>query len=225
MGVRVLVGPARGHHVDVSGLHPRVVIGLGLYEREVSRFLAVRLQAASVFYDVGAFTGYYSRMALRLMRPGGCVAAFEPDADARAALKASFSNNRLTVRSEAVGAHDHMAVLSSGGGLCSRIEGESVPNPASQPSGKVRVRSLDSIVAATELPPPDVVKIDVEGGEVEVLVGMSTLLEKRPVLAVECHSIDLLGRAIERLVGAGYERMNVTAGGHQQGPPTLLAYA
>ena len=50
---------------------------------------------------------------------------------------------------------------------------------------EVDIVTIDSLVARGEIPPPDVVKLDVEGAEADVLAGMdATLGSARPILLV-----------------------------------------
>jgi hypothetical protein len=54
---------------------------------------------------------------------------------------------------------------------------------------EVAVSSIDRLIETGRCPPPHVVKIDVEGAESEVLVGMeATLRDHRPTLIVEVDS-------------------------------------
>ena len=69
----------------------------------------------------------------------------------------------------------------------SRLASVNVPTGARE-SIEVAVSSIDELLAAGEVPVPDVVKIDVEGAELEVIEGMRrTLDEHHPVLLCEVH--------------------------------------
>jgi len=69
------------------------------------------------------------------------------------------------------------------------------------------VVSIDGLVA-DGLPAPDVVKIDVEGAELEVLDGMErTLRELRPALVIELHETNV--PVADRLESAGYRVENL----------------
>jgi FkbM family methyltransferase len=225
----VLVGPGRGHRFEVPPLslayrvRNRASVALGRYEPEVATFLARHLRSCRAFVDIGASTGYYTRIALTLMESDGTVVAFEPDPDAAARLRRAFSDPRLAVREEALGRDDHGAVLERRDRLASRIRDESVASSGYANGIDVRVRSLDGLVDAGEVPCPDVLKIDVEGGEILVLEGMSRLLQRRPAIAVECHSMPLLRDVLDLLIGNGYDSVEVTHGGDNIGPPTVLA--
>jgi FkbM family methyltransferase len=227
---RVLVGPGRGHRFELPS-HSLVrrmwnwrSVALGRYEPEVTAFLAERLRSSRVFFDVGAYTGYYTRIALNLMDVQSRVVAFEPNPEAAARMRRTLGDARLAVREQALGREDHDAVLQRREGVVARIRDESIAGTGYAKSTAVRVRSLDGLVAAEELPPPDLLKIDVEGGEVLVLEGMDRLLvQKRPAIAVECHSMPLLRDVLNLLIDHGYDHLQVTRGGDDVGPPTVLA--
>lgn len=228
---RVLVGPGRGHRFEAPPLslvyrvRNRGSVALGRYEPEVTAFLAKRLPSCRTFFDVGANTGYYTRIALNLMGPEGRVVAFEPDPKAAGCLRQTFSDSRLTVREEALGCKDHDAVLERREGLASRIRDESIAGSGYANGTDVRVRSLDGLIESDQMPSPDLLKIDVEGGEMLVLEGMRRLLQRRPAVVVECHSMSLLRDVLDLLIGDRYGHVEVTRGGDNVGPPTVLAAA
>ena len=56
------------------------------YEPEISSFLRAQLRDAHVFFDIGAATGRYSRLGLKVMKQGTMV-AFEANPDARGQLE------------------------------------------------------------------------------------------------------------------------------------------
>jgi FkbM family methyltransferase len=203
-----------------------LAIALGRYEREVVGFLSEILPSAQVFFDIGAYTGIYCRLARRLMNDTATIVAFEPDARAQHRLmQALGADPRVIVRREAVGDDDGTATLSFQEGACSRIEGVAVPFPGLADSSQaIHVRSIDSLVRSGDLPAPDVVKVDVEGGELSVLRGMEeTLATRKPAMAVECHSMVLLHDVLGVFLRHGYERIVVIKGGDHVGPPTVLA--
>jgi FkbM family methyltransferase len=69
----------------------------------------------------------------------------------------------------------------------------------------VRSRTIDSIVASGELPPPDVLKIDVEGAEHMVLEGgRNFLTSAKPRLVLETHGTVVARQCIQLLLDLGY---------------------
>jgi hypothetical protein len=68
--------------------------------------------------------------------------------------------------------------------------------------------ALDDLVYQRGIDPPDVVKIDVEGGELQVLAGMSRLLRDRPpAIIAEMHGKN--AAVCELLRQAGYRIVNL----------------
>jgi hypothetical protein len=65
--------------------------------------------------------------------------------------------------------------------------------------------SLDAFVFSAGNPPPNVVKMDIEGGEVMALPGMRRVLqEARPLLLMELHGPESARAAWEALTASGY---------------------
>lgn len=218
----VLLGPTRGHRFAPQGVRGSLAIAVGRYEPAVTRFLREHLAGAHAFFDVGAHTGYFTRLALRAM-PDGVVVAFEPDTAWHDALR-SLDGARVVLRTDAVGRADGTGTLVSAPGVCSRLE-DAIP-PTSAPTtddNTTSVRSLDSLVEHDEVPAPDVMKIDIEGSEVRALEGAATTLRRLKALAVECHSMPLLRDVLDVTIAAGFDQIRSTSGGDGLGPPTVLA--
>jgi FkbM family methyltransferase len=228
LALPVLAGPARGHRISLADVgardFPRYV--LGGYERETVRFLHARLRKASAFADLGAGEGYYTRVALATLPAGGVVVAFEPRPGPRQGLTAlaeRFGTQRLSVRGEALGKKDTEAEFAFGPEFGYATAREGLPVSEGYELRAIRFRVLDDLIANGEIPAPDVVKVDVEGLEAEVLLGMWQLLTKSPpTLAVECHSLPLLRDALGVLVEAGYRNAIVARDRPDVGPWQVL---
>jgi FkbM family methyltransferase len=132
-------------------------------------------------------------IAARIVGPAGRVVCFEPlpanagQIEYNARLN-GFSN--ITVRAEALGGSNRTEVFQTSAeptwGMLSTV-GKS-PVQASGQIG-VEVRTLDSLCKAHGLPPPDVIKMDIEGAEAEALQGAAeTLRRSRPLMVIELHS-------------------------------------
>jgi FkbM family methyltransferase len=197
-----------------------MAIAVGRYEWTVTRFLRSHLGDARVFFDVGANTGYFTRLALSTM-PQGVVVAFEPDAAWHAALM-SLDRSRVVLRPEAIGQSDGTGTLVSAPGSCSRLDGAlAIAGPATRTP--TTVRSIDGMLEKHEIPAPDVLKIDVEGSELDVIIGAACTLDGVQAMAVECHSMPLFRDVLDRTIVAGFDRIQCTSGGDDLGPPTILA--
>jgi FkbM family methyltransferase len=168
---------------------------MGASELPVQRAIADRLRPGDVFYDVGANVGFFSLLAARRVGATGRVCAFEPVPTNAHSVRRNAELNglhNLRVFEMAAGREngvaDFLLTRWDGGGSLS----EQAVTPAHvMARTQVRVVSLDGLVAAEALPPPDFVKIDVEGTEMDVLVGMSgTIRRCMPILLYEVDDRD-----------------------------------
>jgi FkbM family methyltransferase len=186
------------------------------YEPEITRFLRTQLRDAHVFFDIGAAAGRYSRLGMRVMKQG-TVVAFEPNPEVRGRLE----RLNIDVMPFALGATDGTVNLELRRGECARIEQNRAHTAVVTEARvlSVPVRRLDSL----QLPRPDVIKIDLEGAELDVLAGGMVTVARASALVVECHSMPLLRDVLTLLLDHGFGRVSVTRGGDYVGPPALLA--
>ena len=159
------------------------------YERNVTAWLEtllVRL-GGRVFYDIGANYGYFS---LLLAHRAAQIHAFEPVSATRRMLRANLRRNRLTsVKIHPVAVSDHRGRAeiniygASGKNSLFAMSRAHTPHLGTE---SVRLATLDDLLAAGKIEPPDLVKIDVEGGELAALRGARALLARhQPVLVLE----------------------------------------
>jgi FkbM family methyltransferase len=173
------------------------------------------LKPADIFYDVGANIGIFCLLASTIVGPSGRVVAFEPEDNNlvcfRRTLKKGPTNIQLLPL--AVGNEDGtMTFDRRGGAFSGRLVAD---REAAFDAIEVQVRSLDGLIAGG-LPPPDLIKIDVEGGEGSVLEGGTALL-KRGTCTVLCemhpgNNPEGVRRAFTALKAAGYG-LTVLGGG------------
>jgi FkbM family methyltransferase len=200
-------GIGAGLRFDPSGAHPGYALGTS--EPEIQGLLAELLRPGAVFYDIGANVGFFTVLGARLVGPGGRVVAFEPLPSAAAALRRNVEANSFStvdVLEAAVddrGGRATFHLPSSERSTGGRLDGHAIRERGRETQVDVRVVAIDELVASGELPPPDAVKIDVEGAELRALEGMrDTLTRHRPLLVCETHGTR---RAVtEALRGWGY---------------------
>jgi len=165
--------------------------------REMDTFLR-QTEGRTRLLDVGAHFGIFS---LAFAAVGGEVRALEPSDDAFPILSENVRlNPELKVRPI------KQAVGDRAGRLAMHREGDHfVANDASVEAGggiEVAVMTVDEFVTAEQFV-PDAVKIDVEGFEVNVLEGASSLLSQHsPVIFLEVHPefIRRQGRSVDELL-------------------------
>lgn len=179
-----------------SWFFPRYAGGL-IHEKRVTEMLVGALQGAKCFVDVGANLGWYTCLASGHM-PHGTVHSFEMDD-----LNYSLLIKNLAVNNcKNVKAHN-MAVCDSRGTVTYSRENNHPSSDFCIKTDEIIGRSLkcvsvDSITLDDFLESngivPDVMKIDVEGAEMQVLNGARQTLKKyRPVLFLEIHPENLPG--------------------------------
>ncbi len=162
------------------------------HEKEVVTNLHRLLRRARVFVDVGASLGQYTFFANGAMKRGEVIAVeadpvrFDGLKDNCERWAASSTNTLRPVHAAAADVEGEIAFVVTD----SNVSGGLFPHPAAQPDlrwREVRVRSvtLDRLLSGVQ---PDLVKVDVEGGEWRVLQGARRLLaEGRAKFLVELH--------------------------------------
>jgi FkbM family methyltransferase len=176
-----------------ANLDPRfeTIYAEGDYEPPIQRILSLHLRPGSVFYDIGAHIGIVSMFGAQLVGTSGIVFAFEADADNARRIEEHLSRNSL--RQIRV---IPFAVWSSGGRLrferasaqSSRNQGAVTLDPSATGDNFVEVAAVALDEFVKENPLPNLIKIDVEGGEADVLRGSEELfLRAKPVLICEVH--------------------------------------
>jgi FkbM family methyltransferase len=181
-------------------------------ELEFTRSMLDELHDGDVFYDVGSCIGL---VAAHVAARGHRVVAFEPAPAFRHRLKENLELNGLAERVQIAG----WAVADSPGEaelFSDDIDGLSPclreVTGADRGTVRVRVDSIDCAIAAGEIPPATVIKLDVEGAEGLALRGMKQLLAGGGVrtVFVELHPAFLprfgttLEEAVRPLEDAGY---------------------
>lgn len=156
----------------------------GAWEPWIVRAALAALRPGDVFYDIGANVGC---IALEIAAAASVeVHAFEPQPRLAHAVAVSAKLAQLArvhVYAAAVG--DHEGTIP----LC--LPGHSVhASIRTATRGErtilVPVLTIDGLVARGQLPPPSVIKVDVEGAEFQVLRGaQQTLQIHRPILLFE----------------------------------------
>lgn len=191
------------------------------------RFLWRALEPGMTFLDVGANLGIYSLVAAHKLAGNGRVISFEPAPRECARLKLHFRWNgfhspEARIERVALGAdYGEQRFFEV------RTGGDTSRNGLRVPQSKDGIReistpvvTLDRYAAKRGLPKIDFIKLDVEGGEMDVLRGApGTLLRHRPVLL--CEVLDLATapwdyparEIVSALVDFGYRWFDVNLDG------------
>jgi len=143
------------------------------YEPDVWKTVMESVSSGDVVADVGAFIGLYTLALAKRVGPSGKVIAFEPDPESFASLRSHIEMNRVSDRVELIPAvvAARNGVIHFKAGLAS---GSHVSPVSGQDTHTVPCVRLDTVMANRRL---DILKIDVEGYELEVLEGAIELLQ------------------------------------------------
>lgn len=169
--------------------------------------------SAATVYDIGASVGVYA-LALVTDDPSRTVVAFEPAPGTGDRLRANVALNgyedRIDVRE--CGAGDRTGPAQFYVSTYPELSGFDCESATRWEADVATVRQVAMVRLddLDDLPPPDVVKLDVEGNAPAVLDGArETLSRTRPVLFVEVHEDGLSGEPARevrrRLTALEYE--------------------
>lgn len=152
---------------------------------------AETVKPGSVVWDVGANMGLFSFAAAGLAGPTGRIYAFEPDAVMVSLLRRSAQLNQLAAPVEVIPCAISDTISLARFNIAKRSRASNFLDGfgVSQTGGVRESQTVFTVPLdwmAERIPPPDVLKIDVEGAELNVFRGAVQLLKaKRPVLIFE----------------------------------------
>jgi len=138
--------------------------------------------------DVGANVGGWTRMAKGIF-PEARFVLIEPQREMRRFLDplcAAFPD--VSWVEVAVGSADTtlvQTVYPDNPGASSFLELAKGTPPRVSESRDVRVTTIDSLIRERQLPPPDLIKMDIQGFELEALRGAATILGHTELVVVE----------------------------------------
>lgn len=140
-----------------------------------------------VFYDIGANVGLHACL-LGSIVDGGDVVAVEPHAKSVERLEENLELNEIDahVCSCAFSDVNDTAVLELEDDTPGAVGSVSRGSSATEGRQEIELRRGDEVIRDRELPDPDVIKIDVDGGELGVLKGLSETLSDGSCQHVFC---------------------------------------
>lgn len=161
------------------------VIRSGYYESEVLEAILPFLDAVSVFWDIGANFGLHAVTA-KLLKPEARVVCIEPSPVMLAQLQANCKLNALEIETVNIALSDspkfqNLHIVDGNPGM-STLK----PWEKAHYSSKMLCwcDTGDNLISNHILPQPTVIKLDVEGSELEVLTGMKHVFQSENLRAV-----------------------------------------
>jgi FkbM family methyltransferase len=181
----------------------------GTYEENTCYFLQKTVPENAVCYDIGANIGYHTLIMARSANNGGLVYSFEPIPEVCEVLTHNAKINNL---------HNVVVVnkvVSRESGISALIR--SIDIDQATLSAKIKknnplretitcsATTIDDFVAAGSRP-PSLLKIDVEGAEVDVLAGATdTIKSYHPLIVCETHGVTPACGVYKILAALNYE--------------------
>jgi FkbM family methyltransferase len=192
---------------------------LGTYEPELLQAIAELVRPGMIAYDVGANIGYISLALAKAVGEKGQVYAFEALPANIERLRLNLEMNGMASRVAVVAAavvdrsQSVQFLIGPSGGM-GKVEGSAGRQEvAYQEAIQVPGIALDEFVFDQGHSAPQVIKMDIEGGEVLAFPGMQRLLAGQPpLILLELHGPEAAEAAWTALVKTGYRICRMAPG-------------
>lgn len=222
-------------YLDVNESKMMRARALGRYERNKMNVIMAWLKPGATFVDVGSNKGDFSLLAAKVVGSDGKVLSFEPEPSNCYWIQKSIEANgyeNITLFEVALSAADGTALLYLG----SKSGWHTLlPGRPKRSNGAITVmtRRLDSVLGEANQARVDMIKIDVEGAELEVLEGarqalsnnsgIVCLMDLHPYLGVDATEVFKILEELDLKVYKVQAPFNIPASANRQ-LNEILAY-
>jgi FkbM family methyltransferase len=204
-GMKTVVKTASGALLAVDPRNLDVFTAIsckgGSWEDQVLNACRRLLRPGDVFYDIGANAGIFSIELSNLLGGGIRVCAFEPQPSHawHLAISARLNGFRnLATYQVMLGDEEGESELFV---PAHSIHASSVTRQKNAASLICKAYTVDGLVSRGTLPSPDVIKMDVEGGEIAVLRGAASV--------IRAHGPAIVFESDMNMVRFGYDRKQI----------------
>jgi FkbM family methyltransferase len=195
-----------------------VVMTVGI-EADLQQFVAQHVKQGETVLDIGSNIGFLSLLFCRQVGPQGHVLAFEPEAENCLALRYNLKRYKQASIYECAISDKHgtaVFYLNSVSGTGNSL----MPHNLGTSHITVPCQTLDNFLTQHPEVKPDWVKIDVEGGEFQVLRGMRDTVNRLPAIQIiielcplNLGGVESAGRLVAELAGMGLELLLINPDG------------
>jgi FkbM family methyltransferase len=202
---RIPFGPNKGRKIFTSfDISPRMYFGID--EPWIAELTQRHINPGDVVYDIGAHIGYTVLLFTQKVGNTGIVHAFEilpsvAEGFLRKTIEANDFNN-VVIHAVGLSNLEQTLELPIGETMMTTLYPRASKGCKTELCKVVR---LDDYRVFAHLPMPSLIKIDIEGAEVDCLLGALNIIKKcHPLLIIEFHSLDLLSKGHTILDSLGY---------------------
>lgn len=200
---------------DLTKYLQRQLYFFGDYEEECTKFWTKLASDATIIFDVGANIGLYALIAATV-HPDATIHAFEPTPEVLEVFRRNIELNHLNnirLREVAIGTNSSIGYLQYCTGNSGHNEGMNfvTPDPRNQNDLQVQTVSIDDYCHQHGIDYIDLMKMDIEGGEYNALMGASRYLEDQ---AIGCIFMELTEWAAQRYGHTTAELLQILADAH-----------
>jgi FkbM family methyltransferase len=159
-------------------------------ELNLTKFLVDTLKPGNIFFDVGAYVGYYSVLASVLVGEKGQVHAFEPTPRSFAILERNTKTKRNIITNHQALWCETRAISFIDFGPERGVYNCAISTPRERIKSahenliQVPAITLDRYCIENSIR-PNFIKLDAEGAEYHILMGARNILKSRPILSIE----------------------------------------
>lgn len=233
---RIFLGPLKGYKIKVD-LRAQKAYWLGTYEPEIKSILKKIIKKSDIVYDVGAHLGYFSLMSSVFCGKQGQVFCFEPNPENFEIIQKNIELNKIENIFPV-----KLAITNKKGKISfqktnSSSQGHVIGSLGETDFDKkniieVKSNTIDNFCLTELNPCPDIIKIDVEGEELNVFKGMRQVLEKvKPIVVCEIHCKkgesypDFKKKLLHILNSVNYQIVEVGSNDLHSHPWGIIAYS
>jgi FkbM family methyltransferase len=216
--VTVAAGCLEGIRISLD-LKSEKDMWLGTYETELQQTIIDYVNQGMTVYDIGANIGFVSLLLSKTVGAAGRVISFEAFPENIERLRENIRINHFTSNVEIVPKavvekeREVKFMVGPSGGM-GKVEG-STGRDNIKYNGVISVSgiSIDGFVYEHGNAAPDVLKIDIEGGEIMALPGMQRVITQwKPVVLLEVHGPEAADAVWDCFRPAGYHLLQMETG-------------
>lgn len=184
-----VVRTRRGLKIEVAPTDylQNLIYYTGTFEDHCLSVLCKLLRPGDYLLDIGANIGLFSLESARIVKENGMVYAFEPNSENYNHLLNNIKLNNFTnINAMHFGigkSHSEISLRLPKGGnkgeyTIGDVEGDIIEN--------ICIEKMDDVVTNEDIKKVNFIKMDIEGAEIDALIGMKETIKKhRPIFIVE----------------------------------------